>query len=73
MVHVHYTTDRIFHIKETTMDIILRTKRLRIYFNNELLTTNVGNPNPTVYKTNDVTVDSLNGYLIDSSWQKNPL
>lgn len=33
----------------------------------------MGNPNPTVYKTLDVTVDSLNGYRIDSSLQKNPL
>lgn len=55
------------------MDIISWTKRPRIYFSKKLLTTNVGNPNPTVYKTNDVTVDSLNGYLIDSSLQKNPL
>lgn len=38
-----------------------------------LLTTNVGNPNPTVYNILDVTVDSLNGYRIDSSLQKNPL
>lgn len=38
-----------------------------------LLTVNVGNPSPTVYKTLDVTVDSLNGYRMDSSLQKNPL
>lgn len=42
-------------------------------FNKITLTTNVGNPNPTVYRTLDVTVDSLNGYRIDSSLQKNPL
>jgi len=38
-----------------------------------ILTTNVGNPKPTVYNTLDETVDSLNGYRIDSSLQKNPL
>lgn len=34
-----------------------------------LLTTNVGNPNPTEYKTEDETVESINGYRIDSSLQ----
>lgn len=36
---------------------------------NNILTESVGNPNPTVYKTLDVTVDSLNGYRMDSSEQ----
>lgn len=38
-----------------------------------LLTVNVGNPKPTICKTADDTVDSLNGYRMDSSLQKNPL
>lgn len=42
-------------------------------YNKILLTKNVGNPNPTEYKTLDEIVDSLNGYRIDSSLQKNPL
>jgi len=48
-------------------------KRLETFLGKLLLTTNVGSPNPTVYKILDETVDSLNGYRIDSSPQKNPL
>lgn len=47
----------------------LWTKRRRTSNNNILLTTIVGNPNPTEYNTKDVIVDSLNGYRIDSSAQ----